>query len=134
MEYQKDSIGVYETTFYYKEKENGKSYEFRKYVNSKKIKDLGGMYAIFCEDDQKIIFRRTEYLRDKSYSKFSRGECEDSITVEKCQDENLSYEFLDQLNKKTKYYSLPSKIDKTKLTEEEFKELRRLIKKSLSED
>jgi len=134
-DYFKDDFGNYEVTFTYKEPDNGKTYEFRKYVNSKKIKALGGMYAIYCEEDNKIIFRKSEYLRDRSYKKFSEDQCEDFIYVNKAtDDENPSaYELLEQLNKriKSEYYSLPSKIDKTKLTEEEFQTLRGLIKKSL---
>lgn len=133
-----DSFGVYETTFYYKEPANSKSYEFRKYVNSKKIKALGGMYAIYCEEDNKIIFRKSEYLRDRSYKKFAEDQCEDFIYVNKATDEDnpSAYELLEQLNKRTKskYYSLPSKIDKTKLTLEEFETLRKLIKKGLVTD
>lgn len=133
---QKDQFGVYEATFYYNEPCNKKNYEFRKYVNSKKIKSLGGMYAIYCEEDNKIIFRKSEYLRDKSYKKFTEDQCKDFIYVNKATDEDnpSAYELLEQLSKriKSEYYSLPSKIDKTKLTEEEFQTLRKLIKKGLS--
>lgn len=71
MDYFKDEYGRYVLTFTYVEPDNGKTYEFRKYVNSKKIKELGGMYAIYCQDDKNIVFRRSEYLRDRSYSKFT---------------------------------------------------------------
>ena len=74
----KDSFGCYEVTFIYKEPANGKTYEFRKYVNSSKIKSVGGMYAIYCEEDNFIIFRKSEYLRDRSYSKFSDNLCRDA--------------------------------------------------------
>ena len=136
----KDTFGIYELVFTYKEPSNGKSYELRKYVNSKKIKSLGGMYSIYCEEDNSIIFRKSEYLRDRSYKKFSEDQCEDFIYVNEATDEDKSsaYELLEQLNKraksKSKYYSLPSKIDKTKLTIEEFETLRKLIKKGLVTD
>lgn len=127
----KDAFGVYETTFTYVEPDNGKTYEFRKYVNSGKIKNLGGMYSLYCQEDNCIVFRRSEYLRDKSYKKFSEGSCLDAIDCdpwEKIIDiltENQSED------KKDKYYNLPEKIDKTKLTVEEFETLRNLIKKGL---
>ena len=139
MEYQKDSIGVYEVTFIYKEPSNNKTYEFRKYVNSKKIKSLGGMYAIYCEEDEKIIFRKSEYLRDRSYNKFVDGKCIDFVDCrEDCKSfpEQIDYKYDSKIienyiNWSSKVYHLPDYIDKTKLTEEEFKELRRLIKKGL---
>ena len=130
----KDVFGVYETTFTYVEPDNGKTYELRKYVNSGKIKNLGGMYAIFCQEDNCIVFRRSEYLRDKSYKRFSEGNCLDAIDCdpwEKIVDiltENQSEV------KKDKCYNLPGKIDKTKLTIEEFETLRNLIKKGLAVD
>ena len=136
----KDAFGVYEATFTYIEPDNGKTYEFRKYDNSIRIKALGGMYALYCLNDNKIIFRKSEYLRDRSYKKFSEDQCEDFIYVNEATDEDKSsaYELLEQLNKraksKSKYYSLPSKIDKTKLTIEEFETLRKLIKKGLVTD
>lgn len=125
----KDSFGAYETTFYYKEPANGKSYEFRKYVNSGKIKALGGMWAIYCEDDNCIVFRKSEYLRDKSYKKFSDGCCTDAFDCEPF--ENVARILSNEYTKEPKYYNLPGKIDSSKLTGEEFKKLRRLIKKGL---
>lgn len=140
----KDSFGCYEVTFYYYESANKKNYEFRKYVNSKKIKSLGGMYAIYCEEDNSIIFRKSEYLRDRSYSKFSEGLCEDAkkysedivIPMELKGKIQNSYEYDSKIVSNyiewaNKAYHLPTYIDKTKLTEEEFQTLRKLIKKSL---
>ena len=133
----KDAFGVYETTFTYVEPDNGKTYEFRKYVNSKRIKEMGGMYSLYCQEDNCIIFRRSEYLRDKSYKKFSGGCCEDSISYSNLDDEELIpiavYENDNcmHISKVKRYYSLPGKIDLTKLTEEEFQTLRKLIKKRL---
>ena len=133
----KDKFGCYEVTFYYYEPANKKNYEFRKYVNSKNIKNLGGMYALYCEEDSCIIFRKSEYLRDRSYKKFSEGLCEDSISCSNLNDEELIpiavYESNNcmHINKVKRYYSLPGKIDITKLTEEEFETLRNLIKKGL---
>lgn len=49
--------------------EGGKFFQWRKYVNSPQIKGLGGMYAIWCENDH-IKFYRSSYLRDKAYPKF----------------------------------------------------------------
>jgi len=74
----KDNFGAYEITLEYIEPSNNKSYEFRKYVNSGKIKALGGMWAIYCKEDNSIIFRKSEYLRDRSYKKFSEGCCKDA--------------------------------------------------------
>ena len=133
----KDSFGCYDVTFYYKEPANNKNYEFRKYVNSKKIKSLGGMYSLYCEEDSCIIFRKSEYLRDRSYKKFSEGCCENSISYTNLNDEELIpiaiYENDNcmHINKVKRYYSLPGKIDITKLTEKEFETLRNLIKKGL---
>ena len=138
MDYCKDDFGRYIVTFKYLEPDNSKEYEFRKYDNSVRIKALGGMYALCCLDDSKIIFRKSEYLRDRSYKKFSEDQCEDFIYVNKDanEDKSSAYELLEQLSKraKSKYYSLPSKIDKTKLTIEEFETLRKLIKKGLVTD
>ena len=139
-----DNFGAYEVTFNYLEPTNNKHYEMRKYVNSKKIKSLGGMYAIYCEEDNSIIFRRSEYLRDRSYSKLVDGTCEDarnadsSIGTLVCKSIPSNYSCTKTVryvsNDTSKTYNLPSHIDKTKLTEEEFNELRRLIKKSLPND
>ena len=67
-----DQYGSYQITFVYTEPDDGKTYIFRKYTNNKKIKSLGGMYCLFCEDDGRIKFYRSEYLRDRAYSKFVR--------------------------------------------------------------
>lgn len=138
----KDNFGAYEVTFTYQEPDNGKTYEMRKYVNSKKIKALGGMYAIYCEEDQQIIFRKSEYLRDRSYSKFVDRKCTDSIScsgfLPSKIEEDISKSYEECKGLLTQYcefienaYNLPSYIDKRKLTKEEFQTLRRLIKKSL---
>ena len=139
----KDSFGCYEVTFTYKEPDNNKTYEFRKYTNSGKIKYVGGMYAIYCEEDQQIVFRKSEYLRDRSYKKFSEGLWEDAknysedilIPMKLKEKIQNSYEYDSKIVSNyiewaNKAYHLPTYIDKTKLTEEEFNELRRLIKKS----
>ena len=126
----KDSFGCYEVTFTYKEPDNGKTYEFRKYVNSGKIKALGGMWAIYCEDDNCIVFRRSEYLRDRSYKKFSEGNCIDAFDCEPF--ENVARILSNESAEEPKYYNLSGKIDITKLTEEEFQTLRKLIKKGLA--
>lgn len=129
----KDGFGVYETTFTYVEPDNGKTYEFRKYVNSKRIKEFGGMYSLYCQEDNCIVFRRSEYLRDKSYKRFSEGKCFDAVDCEPYDmlDNMVSQHVESSIKKKSRYYSLPSKIDTSKLTNEEFQELRRLIKKGL---
>lgn len=152
MEYQKDRFGTYEVTFSYLEPTNNKHYEMRKYINSKKIKTLGGMYAIYCEEDQNILFRKSEYLRDRSYSAFVEGRL--SSNVYECGNDEIKgitsqvvdgfissdYEkkgihLINQyLEKEKNLYSLPSYIDKTKLTEEEFQTLRKIIKKGLVTD
>ena len=119
-------------------------YEYQTYHNpytdreeKVKVKVLGGMWAIYCEEDQQIIFRKSEYLRDRSYNKFSDGLCEDSISCGNLNNEELIpiavYENNNcmRINKVKRYYSLPGKIDITKLTEEEFETLRNLIKKGL---
>ena len=119
-----DNFGRYVVTFRYKEPDNNKNYEFRKYVNSTKIKKFGGMFALYCEEDNQIIFRRNEYLRDKSYKKFSEGRCDDFINVDS-RDSSLD------TSVESNYYTLPGKIDKSKLTKDEFNTLRELIRKSL---
>ena len=48
---------------------NGKFYQWRKYINSSKIKSLGGMYANWCEDER-IKFYRNAYIRDRAFPKF----------------------------------------------------------------
>ena len=144
---QKDKFGCYEVTFYYNEPANKKNYEFRKYVNSKNIKKLGGMYALYCEEDSCIIFRKSEYLRDRSYKKFSEGLCKDSISCSNSyytqpientsQISNIAAKYdcsivMRYVENQSKTYNLPHHIDKSKLTEEEFQTLRKLIKKGLS--
>lgn len=140
----KDSFGCYDVTFTYTEPDNNKTYEFRKYVNSSKIKSVGGMYAIYCEEDNSIIFRKSEYLRDRSYSKFVNKLCKDAknysedtvVPIELKGKIQNSYEYDSRIVSNyiewaNKAYHLPTYIDKTKLTEEEFQNLRKLIKKSL---
>lgn len=121
---QNDDFGRYVVTFSYREPDNNKNYEFRKYVNSTKIKKFGGMYALYCEEDSKIIFRKNEYLRDKSYKKFSEGRCNDSVDVYNEEESSI-------MCVESNYYNLPGKIDRSKLTDEEFNTLRELIRKSL---
>ena len=75
-----------------------------------------------------IIFRKSEYLRDRSYKTFSEGNCLDFFECEPF--ENVARILSNECAKEPKYYNLPGKIDSSKLTEEEFNELRRLIKKS----
>ena len=125
----KDNFGAYEITLEYIEPSNNKSYEFRKYVNSTKIKMLGGMYAIYCEEDNSIIFRKSDYLRDKSFPKFVEGRCEDTINITKEINNQEVISYYENKNKKSTIYHLPGKIDKSKLTDEEFQTLRKLIKK-----
>lgn len=48
--------------------EDGKRYQYRKYTNSREIKQLGGMYAIWCEDGR-IKFCRNDMIRGKVYLK-----------------------------------------------------------------
>ena len=130
----KDNFGTYEITLEYIEPSNNKLYEFRKYVNSTKIKMLGGMYAIYCEEDNSIIFRKSDYLRDKSFPKFVEGRCEDTIDVTKEIDNQKIISYYESKNKKSIIYHLPGKIDKSKLTDEEFQILRKLIKKGAVEN
>jgi len=68
----RDANGGYRITFVYTEPDDGKSYVFKTYINSAKIKSLGGRFSIFCEDDGREKFYRSEYLRDRAYSKFVR--------------------------------------------------------------
>lgn len=51
--------------------ENGKIYQYRKYVNSPEVKSLGGCYAIWCSDGR-IKFCKNWMIRDKSLNKFTR--------------------------------------------------------------
>ena len=138
MDYCKDDFGRYIVTFKYLEPDNNKEYEFRKYDNSVRIKALGGMYALCCLDDNKIIFRKSEYLRDRSYKKFSEDNCDDVIDFSNINGTEEVFTIckkkIDVIKKKHSYYSLPGKIDKSKLTAEEFETLRNLIKKGLVTD
>ena len=118
-----DAFGGYYLNLRYTEPDNGKVYEFRKYVNSAKIKKLGGMYCIYCEEDKQAKWYRSEYLRDRAYAKFLR-EGGDDIS-----NQLVLYEEVKEEAKR--FYHLPGKIDTSKLTDFEFKELRRLIKKGL---
>lgn len=72
MEYYNDSNGRYIITFTYVEPDDNKCYIFKTYINSAKIKSLGGRFSIFCEDDGREKFYKSEYLRDRAYSKFVR--------------------------------------------------------------
>lgn len=49
--------------------ENGQFFQWRKYTNAGFIKDLGGIYANWC-DNGNIKFYKNAYLRDRAYSKF----------------------------------------------------------------
>lgn len=49
---------------------NNKLYQWRKYENNNRIKALGGQYANYCEQDNRIKFYRNEYIRDKAFPKF----------------------------------------------------------------
>ena len=69
-DWYKDDNGRYEITFTYIEPYNNHPYEFRKYVNSKHIKSLGGMYALYSIDTNRVKFYRSVYIRDRAYSKF----------------------------------------------------------------
>lgn len=122
----KDNFGVYEVTFSYLEPSNNKNYEMRKYANSKKLKLFGGVYAIYCEEDDSIIFRKSEYLRDRSYPKFIQGKCTDALY---CDSYNVPI-IAKKLKEEHRYY-FPKYIDRNKLTEEEFNELKKLIRKGL---
>jgi hypothetical protein len=64
----KDEYGVYELQC--AQEFDGKHYQWRKYMNSPRIKILGGQYANYCEDG-KIKFYRNEYIRDKAFPKFT---------------------------------------------------------------
>ena len=70
---EKDSYGVYIITFVYTEPDDGKTYIFKTYQPNKKVSSLGGRFCILCEDDGKIKFYRSEYLRDRGYSKFVKS-------------------------------------------------------------
>lgn len=48
--------------------ENGKRYQYRKYIGSPEIKKLGGCYAVWCEDGR-IKFCRNWMIRDRVYIK-----------------------------------------------------------------
>lgn len=49
--------------------ENGHFFQWRKYVNAKFVKNLGGIYANWC-DNGNIKFYKNAYLRDRAYPKF----------------------------------------------------------------
>lgn len=50
--------------------ENGFIIEYRKYDNSPRIKLLGGMYALCCEEKHKIRFYRNDYMAMHALTKF----------------------------------------------------------------
>lgn len=70
---EKDKYGVYIITFVYTEPDDGKTYVFKTYQPNEKVKSLGGRFCTFCEDDGRIKFYRSEYLRDRGYSKFVKS-------------------------------------------------------------
>ena len=49
--------------------ESGRFFQWRKYTHAKFIKNLGGMYANWC-DNGSIEFYRSAYLRDRAYPSF----------------------------------------------------------------
>ncbi len=55
--------------------ENGHFFQWRKYTNTKFIKNLGGMYANWC-DNGNIKFYKSAYIRDRAYSKFVKENSE----------------------------------------------------------
>ena len=117
----RDVYGNYQITFEYVEPDNNKTYQFRKYIHSEKLKSLGGCWALCCVTDNQIKFYRNEYLRDRAYSKFTVEGGVD-FTAEQEQFET------EKANSK-RYYKREIEIDREKLTESEFKLLRELIKK-----
>ena len=48
---------------------NGKLFQWRKYINSPRIKTMGGIYANWCEDGR-IKFYKNAYIRDRAFPKF----------------------------------------------------------------
>lgn len=71
---EKDKYGVYIITFVYTEPDDGKTYIFKTYQPNERVKNLGGRFCTFCEDDGRIKFYRSEHIRDINYPKFSGGE------------------------------------------------------------
>ena len=64
----KDQYGVFEIQA--EEEFEGKTFQWRKYNNSEKIKFMGGQYANYCEDTEDIKFYKSEHLRDNGFVKF----------------------------------------------------------------
>ena len=55
--------------------ENGHFFQWRKYTNVRFIKNLGGIYANWC-DNGNIKFYKSAYIRDRAYSKFVKENSE----------------------------------------------------------
>lgn len=51
--------------------EDGKTYQFRRYINTREVKQLGGTYAIWCSDGR-MRFCKNDIIRCRCYPKFVR--------------------------------------------------------------
>lgn len=50
----------------------GRTIQWRKYENSRQLKNLGGMYCIYCEETNQYKFYRNDYMRAHATPKFIR--------------------------------------------------------------
>ena len=120
----KDDYGAFEITFEYKEPDNNHTYELRKYVNSPSIKKLGGMYSIYSQDTKRIKFYKSEYLRDRAYSKFVN---EDIVKVVNNDGVDTNNKVIP--NKRIDYMKMPNLVCLKSLDEKEYKEFIRIMNK-----
>ena len=64
----RDQYGRYQIEA--EEKFDGKTFQWRKYENSPKIKRLGGQYANYCINNGDVKFYRNSCIRDRAFPKF----------------------------------------------------------------
>lgn len=120
----KDDNGAFEITFVYEEPDNNQVYEMRKYVNSKKIKSLGGMFALYSQTTKRIKHYKSEYLRDKAYSKFVRDDRE-----EQAESSTVDKDIKSVATNRVRFMKMPYIVCLEDLTDDEHKEFIRLFNK-----
>ena len=68
MFFERDEYGYYITESV--NKFENRTIHWRKYENSRRLKNLGGMYCIWCEETNQYKFYRNDYMRAHATPKF----------------------------------------------------------------
>ena len=63
-----DELGYY--VIEVEEKFDNRTIQWRKYTNSKRVKDKGGCYCSYCVETEQSKFYRNDYIRGRALNKF----------------------------------------------------------------